>query len=107
MYQSLIRSARRYVWLMTPYLILDDEMLSALCTAAKTGLDVRIVTPGVPDKWYVHAVTRANYEALTAAGVRIYEYTPGFVHSKLALADGKFGPRRHGQSRLPQPLPPL
>ena len=90
MYQSLIRSARRYVWLMTPYLILDDEMLSALCTAAKTGLDVRIVTPGVPDKWYVHAVTRANYEALTAAGVRIYEYTPGFVHSKLALADGKF-----------------
>ena len=90
MYQSLIRSARRYVWLMTPYLILDDEMLSALCTAAKTGLDVRIVTPGVPDKWYVHTVTRANYEALTAAGVRIYEYTPGFVHSKLALADGKF-----------------
>ena len=90
MYRSLIRSARRYVWLMTPYLILDDEMLSALCTAAKTGLDVRIVTPGVPDKWYVHAVTRANYEALTAAGVRIYEYTPGFVHSKLALADGKF-----------------
>lgn len=90
MYQSLIRSARRYVWLMTPYLILDDEMLSALCTAAKTGIDVRIVTPGVPDKWYVHAVTRANYEALTAAGVRIYEYAPGFVHSKLALADGKF-----------------
>ena len=89
-YQSLIRSARSYVWLMTPYLILDDEMVSALCIAAKTGVDVRIVTPGIPDKWYVHAVTRANYEALTEAGVRIFEYTPGFVHSKLALADGKF-----------------
>lgn len=90
MYQSLIRSAQRYVWLMTPYLILDDQMVSALCIAAKTGVDVRIVTPGIPDKWYVHAVTRANYEALTESGVRIYEYTPGFVHSKLALTDDKF-----------------
>ena len=89
-FQSLIRSARNYVWIMTPYLILDDEMTSALCTAARTGIDVRIVTPGVPDKWYVHAVTRANYEALTEAGVKIYEYTPGFIHSKVCLADGRY-----------------
>lgn len=88
--QSLISSARRDVWIMTPYLILDDQMTAALCTAAKTGVDVRIVTPGVPDKWYVHAVTRANYEALTEAGVKIFEYTPGFIHSKVCLADGQY-----------------
>ena len=74
---------------MTPYLILDDKMTSALCVAAKTGVDVRIITPGTPDKWYVHAVTRANYEELTGAGVRIFEYTPGFIHSKVYLADTK------------------
>lgn len=90
MYKSLIRAARSAVWIMTPYLILDDEMVTTLCTAAKNGVDVRIITPGIPDKWYVHAVTRANYEALTEAGVRIYEYLPGFVHSKLALADDKY-----------------
>ena len=70
---------------MTPYLILDDKMTTALCVAAKTGVDVRIITPGIPDKWYVHAVTRANYEELTRAGVRIFEYTPGFIHSKVYL----------------------
>ena len=89
-FQSLIRSARRYVWMMTPYLILDDEMTSALCTAARTGVHVRIITPGVPDKWYVHAVTRANYEALTEAGVKIYEYLPGFIHSKVCLSDDRY-----------------
>lgn len=85
--QSLIQSARQRVWLMTPYLILDDKMTSALCVAAKTGVDVRIITPGTPDKWYVHAVTRANYEVLTEAGVRIFEYQPGFVHAKVCLSD--------------------
>ena len=64
-FQSLIQSACRRLWIMTPYLILDDKMISALCVAAKTGVDVRIITPGIPDKWYVHAVTRANYEPLT------------------------------------------
>lgn len=77
------------MWIMTPYLILDDKMTTALCVAAKTGVDVRIITPGIPDKWYVHAVTRANYEELTRAGVRIFEYTPGFIHSKVYLADTK------------------
>ena len=86
-FQSLIQSAHDHVWMMTPYLILDDKMTSALCVAAKTGVDVRIITPGTPDKWYVHAVTRANYEVLTEAGVRIFEYRPGFIHSKICLAD--------------------
>ena len=86
-YQQLIMSAKRTVRVMTPYLILDHQMTQALCNAAKTGVDVRIITPGVPDKWYVHAVTRANYEVLTEAGVRIYEYRPGFIHSKVCLSD--------------------
>ena len=87
--QSVISSAQERMWIMTPYLILDDKMTSALCVAAKAGVDVRIITPGVPDKWYVHAVTRANYEELARAGVRIFEYTPGFIHSKVYLADTK------------------
>ena len=89
-FQSLIQSACRRLWIMTPYLILDDKMISALCVAAKTGVDVRIITPGIPDKWYVHAVTRANYEPLTEAGVRIFEFKPGFIHSKVCLADDRY-----------------
>ena len=89
-FQSLIQSACRRLWIMTPYLILDDKMISALCVAAKTGVDVRIITPGIPDKWYVHAVTRANYEPLTEAGVRIFEFKPGFIHSKVCLADDQY-----------------
>lgn len=88
--QTIISSARERMWIMTPYLVLDDKMTTALCVAAKTGVDVRIITPGIPDKWYVYAVTRANYEALTEAGVRIFEYTPGFIHSKVYLADTLF-----------------
>ena len=89
-FQSLIQSACHRLWIMTPYLILDDKMISALCVAAKTGVDVRIITPGIPDKWYVHAVTRANYEPLTEAGVRIFEFKPGFIHSKVCLADDQY-----------------
>ena len=74
----------------TPYLILDDKITGALLTAAKSGLDVRIITPHIPDKWYVHAVTRAHYEMLTEAGVRVYEYTPGFIHSKVYLVDDRY-----------------
>ena len=89
-FSSLIQSARERVWIMTPYLILDDKMATALCNAAKTGVDVRIITPGIPDKHYVYIVTRANYDQLLAAGVRIFEYTPGFVHSKVCFADGLY-----------------
>lgn len=89
-FQMLISSAAEKIWIMTPYLILDDKMTTALCVAAKTGVDVRIITPGTPDKWYVHAVTRANYEVLTEAGVRIFEYRPGFIHSKVCLSDDRY-----------------
>ena len=84
---NMISRARRYVWIMTPYLIVDEAMDEILTTAAKSGIDVRIITPGIPDKPTVFEMTRANYEPLLKGGVRIFEYTPGFVHSKLFLAD--------------------
>jgi cardiolipin synthase len=90
-YLSLIMKAKRYLYITTPYLIIDEGLSGALCLAAKSGVDVRIITPGVPDKWYVHAVTRANYRPLLKAGVRIFEYSPGFIHSKSFLADDKVG----------------
>ncbi|NLL48280.1 MAG: cardiolipin synthase [Firmicutes bacterium] len=86
-YLNLISRARSYVYITTPYLILDSEMLTALCTAAKSGVDVRIITPYIPDKPIVHAVTRSYYHLLVTSGVRIYEYTPGFMHSKTIVAD--------------------
>jgi cardiolipin synthase len=90
-YFNLINRARDYVYITTPYLILDNEMVTALTSAAKTGVDVRIITPHVPDKPPVHAVTRSYYPILLQSGVRIYEYTPGFMHSKAAIADDKVG----------------
>ncbi|HWR12614.1 MAG TPA: cardiolipin synthase [Rectinemataceae bacterium] len=90
-YLNIIGKAKRYLYITTPYLIIDNEMLMALTLAAKNGLDVRIITPHIPDKWYVHAVTRANYRALIAGGVRIFEYMPGFIHSKTFVADDVFG----------------
>ena len=76
---------------MTPYLILDDEMKRALVMAAKRGVDVRIVTPGIPDKKMVFRLTRANYLPLLESGVKIYEYTPGFVHAKSFISDDNIG----------------
>lgn len=89
-YFNLINNAKDYVYITTPYLIIDNEMMTALSTAAKSGIDVRIITPYVPDKWYVHAVTRAHYEALTENGVKIYEYTPGFIHAKTFVVDDSY-----------------
>ena len=89
-YLNLINRAKRYVYINTPYLILDNEMATALRMAAKSGVDVRIVTPHIPDKWYVHAVTRAYYQMLLESGVRIYEYTPGFVHAKTFVVDDEY-----------------
>ena len=89
-YSNLINRALRSIYIMTPYLIIDYSLTEALCNAAKTGLDVRIITPHIPDKKYVHAVTRANYEELVRCGVKIYEYTPGFIHSKVFLVDGEY-----------------
>ena len=84
---QILNSAQRYVYIMTPYLIIDDMMTSALCMAAKSGIEVCIVTPHVPDKWYVHNVTQYHYLDLLKSGVKIYEYTPGFIHSKVYLSD--------------------
>lgn len=86
-YMNIINNASRYVYITTPYLTLDNEMLTALCTAAQSGVDVRIVTPGIPDKKMVYMVTRSYYAQLIQSGVKIYEYTPGFIHAKMIVAD--------------------
>ena len=86
---NMINGANKYVYMTTPYLVIDQEMKTALLLAAKNGVDVRILTPHIPDKWYVFEVTRANYRDLIAGGVKIYEYTPGFVHAKSFVADDK------------------
>ncbi len=86
-YISLINKAEKYCWFMTPYLIITDEMRHALVMAGKRGVDVRIITPGIPDKKIVYSVTRSFYHALAKDGVRIYEWTPGFCHSKLCIVD--------------------
>lgn len=86
-YIQIINCASNYVWITTPYLILDNEMITALRIAAQSGIDVRIITPYYPDKIYVHPVTRSNYKVLLEAGVKIYEYTPGFIHAKMFVCD--------------------
>ena len=88
-YLDMIHSAKEYLYIFTPYLILDDLMRAALCLAAARGVDVRIVTPGVPDKKTIYRMTRANYPLLMKSGVKIYEYTPGFIHAKSVLCDGE------------------
>ncbi len=89
-YMNLINQAESYVYVETPYLIADNNMMSALRMAAKRGVDIKIVTPYIPDKWYVHEVTRSNYEELCEAGVSIYEYLPGFIHAKTFVVDDKY-----------------
>ncbi len=88
-YSQILNTAQKYVYIATPYLIIDNAMKNNLMMAAKSGIDVRIVTPHIPDKWYVHNVTQYNYLELLEAGVKIYEYTPGFIHSKLFVSDDK------------------
>ena len=84
---NLINSARRFLYATTPYLVIDQETRMALILAAKNGVDVRILVPHIPDKEIVFEVTRSNYERLIEGGVKIYEYTPGFVHGKVMLSD--------------------
>ena len=88
-YMQILNNAKDYVYINTPYLIIDDKMVSALCLAAKSGVDVRIVTPHVGDKWFVHTTTRSYYRELIKAGVKIYEYTNGFIHSKTFVSDDR------------------
>lgn len=86
-YRQILDNAQNYVYITTPYLILDATMLSSLSLAAKSGVDVRIITPHKWDKWVVHMTTRTYYRQLLDAGVRIFEYTPGFIHGKTFVAD--------------------
>lgn len=88
-YMDILNRATKYVHIMTPYLILDGEMQSALEFAARRGVDVRIMLPGVPDKTAPYALAKTHYAALLDAGVKLYEYTPGFVHAKVFVADGR------------------
>ena len=86
-YLDILNQAKNYVHIMTPYLILDDEMENALCYAAKRGIDVAIIMPHIPDKKYAYLLARTYYPELIEAGVKIYEYTPGFVHAKVFVSD--------------------
>ena len=86
-YMDLLYQAGRYVHIMTPYLILDDEMVMALRTTALKGIDVRIILPGIPDKKVVYQLAKTYFRILKEAGVRIYTYTPGFVHAKVFVSD--------------------
>ena len=86
-YMDIIYNAKRYVHISTPYLILDNEMVTALTYAARRGVDVRILMPGIPDKPYAFAVAKTFYPELLEAGVRIFQFTPGFVHAKNFVSD--------------------
>lgn len=86
-YLRIIEKAQNYLYITTPYLVIDDSMISALILAAKSGVDVRIITPFIPDKRLVHFVSRSYYRELIKGGVRIYEYTRGFIHAKTFVSD--------------------
>ena len=86
-YLRVIEQAQRYLYITTPYLMVDDGMISAIKASAKCGVDVRIITPQIPDKKAVHFTTRSYYRPLIRAGVQVYEYTGGFMHAKSFVAD--------------------
>ncbi len=86
-YMDILNRATDYVHIMTPYLILDGELETALCFAAQRGVDVKLILPGIPDKSVPYALAKTHYRALTEAGVKVYEYTPGFVHAKVFVSD--------------------
>lgn len=88
-YMDILNHAQDYVHIMTPYLILDGEMEMALIFAAKRGVDVKLILPHIPDKKYAFALAKTHYKALLKGGVKIYEYTPGFVHAKAFVSDDK------------------
>ena len=88
-YINILNDATDYVYITTPYLVLDQELENAILNAANRGVDIRIITPHIPDKKYVYAVTRSNYTNLLKSGVSIYEYTPGFIHAKNVCSDDK------------------
>ena len=88
-YTDMLYQAKDYIYITTPYLAIDSELQTAMCMAAKRGVDVRMITPGIPDKKLVYRLTRSYYPTLLRAGVKIYEYTPGFIHAKSFVCDDK------------------
>jgi len=86
-YIDIINKAKDYVHIMTPYLIIDEELVNTLIFASQRGVDVKIILPHIPDKKYAYWLARTHYEDLISAGVEIYEYTPGFVHAKVFVSD--------------------
>ena len=88
-YMDILNRATKYVHIMSPYLILDGELQNVLEFAARRGVDVRLILPGVPDKTCPYALAKTHYAALLDAGVKIFEYDPGFVHAKVFVADGR------------------
>ena len=91
LYLSIINSAKKYLYIASPYFIVDTSILEAIETASKRGVDVKILTPHIPDKKSVFIMTRSSYARLIKAGVKIYEYEPGFIHSKTVLCDDRLG----------------
>ncbi len=90
-YQHLMQAAKHSVDIFTPYLVLSDSMVAQLAATARSGVRVRIVVPGIPDKWYVSLATHSYYRPLMEAGIEVYEYTPGFIHAKSMLVDDSLG----------------
>ena len=88
LYDMVMHRAVKYLYITTPYLVLDQEMFKGLIQAAKSGVDVRIMMPGIYDKWYVRAVSYHNIGPLLRNGIRVFEYEPGFLHAKMLVADG-------------------
>lgn len=86
-YMQMINSARRYLYICSPYLIVDDTLASAISLCAKSGVDVRIITPDKADKRFVHFTTQSYYRQFIRSGVRIYQYSGGFMHSKTFVSD--------------------
>ncbi len=86
-YKQMINYAGKIMYIMTPYLILEDTLVQSLIEAKRRGVDVRIITPNIPDKKHVKWLTEYNYGVLLAYGIRIYEYTPGFIHSKVVMSE--------------------
>ena len=91
MIMNMLNQSQRYVYMMSPYLIIDNELCQAMENAAMRGVDVRIITPHIPDKKIVFMMTQSYYKRLTESGVCIYEYEPGFVHAKVYLSDDEYG----------------
>ncbi len=88
-YMDIINRANNYVHIMSPYLILDSSMEDALKFAAERGVDVKLILPGIPDKKVPYALAKTHYKSLLASGVKIYQYTPGFVHAKVMSCDNR------------------